>query len=101
VARRLAIAAIIAISLGAPIAEMFDRWDSTIQNGNDTEANVLIAVLCIGVAFAIGTVIAVDRIRQFAGASARRDRGSYPRPRETVGVFTPVPASSPPVLLRV
>ena len=55
VPRRLVIAAIIAITLGAPIAELFDTWDQTLQTGSDTEANVAVVALCIGVAFAIGT----------------------------------------------
>jgi hypothetical protein len=33
------IAALIALSIGAPIAEIFDSWDQTLQDGNDTEAN--------------------------------------------------------------
>jgi len=45
VARRLFIAAIIALLVGAPIAEMFDRWDQTMKDGNDTEANVVVAAL--------------------------------------------------------
>ena len=38
--RRLLVAAILAICIGAPIVEIFDRWDHTFQDGNDTEANV-------------------------------------------------------------
>jgi hypothetical protein len=62
VARRLFITAIIAICLGGPIVEMFDRWDKTLQDGNDTEADVVVAALCIGVAFAVGTIVVAKRI---------------------------------------
>ena len=30
----------LAICLGAPIAEVFDRWDDTARDGYDTEANL-------------------------------------------------------------
>src|SRR5436190_9581262 len=72
VARRLAIAAILAISLGAPVAELFDSWDQGLQSGSDTEANVAVVALCAGVAFAIGTIVVVNRIRAFASVASRR-----------------------------
>ena len=101
VLRRLAIAAIIAISLGAPIAELFDTWDQTLQTGNDTEANVAIVALCIGVAFAIGTIVIVNRIRALASPSARRFVLSRAAPREIASLLTPAPTVSPPAILRV
>ena len=45
---------------------MFDQWDHTLQDGNDTEANFVIAALCIGVAVAIGTAVVIARIRALA-----------------------------------
>src|SRR5262245_20731518 len=72
VARRLFIAAIIAISLSAPILEMFDRWDQTATDGNDTETNVVVAALCIGAAFAIGTIVIANPIRALSFTSAGR-----------------------------
>jgi len=69
VVRRLAIAAILAISLGAPIAELFDSWDQALPAGSDTVANVAVVALCIGVAFAIGTIVLVDRLRALGSAS--------------------------------
>ena len=48
--RRFAVAAILAITITRPIVEMFDQWDHTLQDGNDTEANVVIAALCVGIA---------------------------------------------------
>ena len=99
--RRLAIAAIVAISLGAPIAELFDTWDQTLQTGNDTEANVAIVALCIGVAFAIGTIVIVNRIRALASASGRRVVLSRALPREIASLLAPAPTVSPPAILRV
>ena len=101
VARRLFIAAIIAITLGAPIAEIFDRWDQTVKDGNDTEVNVVVAALCIGVAFAIGTVVVASRIRALSSTSAGRVTAIRVAVRDSVSVFAPVPTSSPPTILRV
>jgi hypothetical protein len=99
--RRFAVAAILAIALGGPILEMFDQWDQTLRDGNDTEANLVIAALCIGAAMAIGTVVVIARIRTLA--SKARLHGEAPRviiptarPRST-----PIPAISPPTPLRV
>jgi hypothetical protein len=97
----LAIAAIVAICIGGPIVEMFDQWDQTAWDGNDTEANVVIAALCIGVGVAIRTMAVVARIR----ASWSNDCGSavacsavfFPVPWFAV----PIPTSSPPTPLRV
>jgi len=101
VLRRLAIAAILAISIGAPIAELFDSWDQTLQTGNDTEANVALVALCIGVAFAIGTIVVINRIRVLASASARRVVLSLAPPRRIASFLTPAPTVSPPATLRV
>jgi len=101
VLRRLAIAAILAVSIGAPIAELFDGWDQTLQTGNDTEANVAVVALCIGVAFAIGTIVVINRIRVLASASARRVVLSLAPPRRIASFLTPAPTVSPPATLRV
>jgi len=93
--------AILAISLGAPIAELFDTWDQTLQTGDDTEANVAVVALCIGVAFAIGTIVVVNRIRALASTSARRIVRSRAAPREIAALLSPAPTVSPPAILRV
>ena len=101
VPRRLVIAAIIAITLGAPIAELFDTWDQTLQTGSDTEENVAVVALCIGVAFAIGTIVIVKRIHACASASTRRVVLSRSVPREIASLLPPAPTVSPPAILRV
>jgi len=99
--RRFAVAAILAIALGAPIVEMFDQWDHTLQDGNDTEANVVVAALCIGVAFAIGTVAVVARIRALASNSRVRTVSPRLVVFALAVVASPTPAASPPTPLRV
>ena len=101
VSRRLVIAAVIAITLGAPIAELFDNWDETLQSGSDTEANVAVVALCIGVAFAIGTIVTVNRIRALASASAGRAVQFRAVRREIPAFLAPAPTISPPAILRV
>ena len=80
---------------------MFDRWDHTVQDGNDTEADVVVAALCVGVAFAIGTIVVVNRIRSLSSTPA----ASLIVPRIVVNDIAPVLvatlASSPPTILRV
>jgi hypothetical protein len=100
-ARRLCIAAIIAISLGAPLVEMFDRWDQTLKDGNDTEADAVVAALCIGVAFAIGTIVIARRIRALSSTSAERVVARRVTAHDVAFVLGPVPTASPPAILRV
>jgi len=100
VVRRLAIAAILAIALGAPVAELFDSWDQALPTGSDTEANMVVVVLCVGVAFALGTIVIISRIRALASSSRQRVvvRSA---PREIASLLRPAPTVSPPAVLRV
>jgi hypothetical protein len=101
VVRRLFIAAIIATSLGAPVAELFDRWDHTLKDGNDTEANVIILALCVGAAFAVGTIVVAGRIRAISSTPAGRVTAPRVALRDRTPVLGPIPTVSPPTLLRV
>jgi hypothetical protein len=98
--RRLAIAAIFAVSLGAPIAEPFDSWDQKLQAGSDTEANVVVVVLCVGVAFALGTSV-VNRVGGWASSSVPRVLVPFPARCELASPVRPAPTVSPPAILRV
>jgi len=100
--RRLFISAIVAIALGGPIVEMFDRWDQTLQDGNDTETDVVVVALCIGVAFAIGTIIIGGRIRALSLRCAGPVVAKRFALRHVASILlVPVPTSSPPAVLRV
>ena len=61
--RRLLGAAIVVICIGVPLAESFDTWDHTASDGNDTEANVVIAALCVGLALSTVATIVITRVR--------------------------------------
>jgi hypothetical protein len=99
--RRLAIAVIVAICLGAPVVEMFDQWDHTLQDGNDTEADLVVAALCVGVALSVAGII-VARIRALS-SSHSVEHHSFTAPNR----FTPrafvrlIPTGSPPTPLRI
>ena len=98
--RRFAIAAILAVCVAAPIAEMFDQWDHTYQDGNDTEANVVVAALCVGVALSVAGVV-IARVRAMSSRCAVH---LFARVRERVTVpffVIPLATSSPPIPLRV
>ena len=61
--RQLIGALILTVCVGAPLVEAFDRWDDTLRDGNDTEANLVIAALCVGFALSVvGTVVAWIRL---------------------------------------
>lgn len=97
--REIFVALILATSLGGPVLEIFDRWDDTARTGSDTETELAVIALCVGVAFAAvrilvtpvakAALIEPECRRPIAG---RLDR--FVRP-------SPIPAASPPAPLRV
>jgi hypothetical protein len=69
--RRLLGAAIVVICIGVPLVESFDTWDHTLSDGNDTEANVVVAALCVGLALSTAARIVITRVRSLpSGAPA-------------------------------
>jgi hypothetical protein len=99
--RHLLGAIVVALCVMAPIAEAFDSWDRTLQDGNDTEANVVVAAVCVGIVLTIAAPIVIGRLRAlapFAGIDpapfASHSCSNTPRP-------LPAPATSPPIPLRI
>ena len=72
--RRLLGAAIVVICIGTPLIESIDTWDHTLNDGNDTEANVVIVALCLGLALSAVATIVVRVLRALHAEfpSARR-----------------------------
>jgi hypothetical protein len=99
-ARRLAIAVIVAFCIGGPIVEMFDQWDRTSRNGNDTEADAVIVALCVGLAFSIAPVV-VDRLCAISLRSLPGLIASLLVRFVSPALAVPVPNSRPPTLLRI
>jgi len=98
--RRFATGIILAICIGAPVLEMFDQWDRTLQDGNDTEINLVVVALCLGATFAVaGVIIACVR-------SSAHARGAFVPVLESLiapllAFAAPLPNSSPPTALRI
>ena len=40
-----------------PVLEMFDRWDHTVQTGQDTEYTFVVLALCVGALYALAKLI--------------------------------------------
>jgi hypothetical protein len=90
---------ILAAVFASPVLELFDRWDDTARTGNDTETAIVVVVLCVGVAF-IGARMVMKPATESSRIDADRDRpqsllvDAFGRP-------SPIPAVSPPTILRV
>jgi hypothetical protein len=101
--RRLLAAVIVVICIGVPLVESFDTWDHTLSDGNDTEANVVIAALCVGLALsAAATLLAIARVR--SPSIDRRFRLTLPATlsfARPVQLAPPRADSPPPAALRI
>jgi len=98
--RRLAVGVILAIVIGAPIVETIDQWDQTLQDGNDTEINLVIVALCVGVAFSF-TGVLLAAVRASATAFCRFARAVERAHPILLTLAAPSPNSRPPTPLRV
>lgn len=95
-------AVIVVICITVPLVESVDSWDHTLSDGNDTEANVVIAALCVGLALsAAATILRVMDVRFFPVDTpfqptmrVRRDAPREPR-------YSPLSDSGPPLALRL
>ncbi len=56
-ARRWLVAAILAVCLGGPIAESFDWWDQSQPAGDDTETNLVVVALSVGLAVSVAAIV--------------------------------------------
>jgi len=98
--RRLIGVVILALCVGGPIVEAFDRWDNTLQDGYDTEANVVVVALCVGLALSV-SAIALTWFRSASSVSCGY-RPDPDRPCLASGVRSgPLPTGSPPTPLRI
>jgi hypothetical protein len=91
---------LLAVCVGAPIAEMFDHWDHTAQDGNDTESNLIVVGVCVG----IGLVAAATMLRRIRPSTIRCTLLQPFRSLTFVSGYslaTPTPTTSPPIAFRV
>jgi hypothetical protein len=100
--RRIVGAAVIAICVIVPAIETIDTWDHTLRDGNDTEMNVVVAAICVGLTLTIAASIVTALLRSIP-RSGRVLRG-WARATALVGrtLAAPLPTSNPPPLpLRI
>ena len=95
-------AVIVAICIGVPAVEAFDRWDQTLADGNDTEANVVVAALCVGLALSAVHTSVNLLLRGLRSANGPTYAGSIAVSQAVrTSVAEPVPTCSPPIPLRL
>jgi hypothetical protein len=84
------------ICLAAPVVELFDQWDQSLQN--DTEETVVIVALCVGAVLLAARALVHPPTMQ----SSRHIAGSPGRPdRPRAFLKTPFSDTGPPLPLRV
>jgi hypothetical protein len=98
--RCLFVAMLLTVCVGAPIVEMFDRWDHTLQDGNDTESNLVVVVLCVGIGLLTAGVV-LRRVRPLLTFSSVHRAASLLIQHAKIALILPIPYTSLPVPLRV
>src|SRR5262249_6369035 len=96
--RRFLAIAILAISIGAPLAEAFDRWDRA--DGNETEISLVIVALCVAVALC-ATAVVVAAVRASAHSTASFVATAASAFATLLTVPATIPKSRPPTPLRI
>ena len=95
-------AVIVAICIGVPAVEAFDRWDQTLADGNDTEADVVVAALCVGLALSAVHTSVKLLLRALRDANEHTYARSIAVTQAVrTGAAQPVPTCSPPIPLRL
>ena len=94
---------ILLICLICPVVEMFDQWDHTPQNGNDTEYTFVVLAVCAGAVLAIARVVLSAPVLASAKALiCRLSLGNSLAPGRRGSFFVvPIPLSPPPLALRI
>jgi hypothetical protein len=46
---------VLALCIGAPVAELCDRWDPVDHEGSDSELAIVVAAACVGMALTAAT----------------------------------------------
>lgn len=54
---RAVILAVVLVCVLAPVAELFDGWDNTLQSGNDVESNLALVAVCLGAALVLTGIL--------------------------------------------
>jgi hypothetical protein len=100
---RVVVEVVLLICVICPLVEMFDRWDHTLQTGNDSEYALVVLALCVGVAYSIARFIPRFFLRGFLAEALSNSCTHKTLPAALIKCFLVIPISiSPPTLaLRI
>jgi hypothetical protein len=99
--RRLLGAMVVILCVAVPVVEAFDSWDRTLQDGNDTEANVVLVAVTIGVALLLEARLAAAPLMALPEPASPRRRVLHTTSPRVGRSITLVPTGNPPVALRI
>ena len=68
---RAVILAVVLVCVLAPVAELFDGWDNTLQSGNDVESNLALVAVCLGAALVLTGILLGGVLTVMVGESAQ------------------------------
>ena len=99
---QIVVCLVLLICLACPILEVFDRWDHTLQTGNDTEYTLVVLALCIGVAHTFARFTMNLRVFNSAAKLVFSFCAQKPVLLGARAFFTVLTSPNPPVLaLRI
>ncbi len=86
-----------------PLVETFDRWDHTLQTGNDTEYALVVLALCVGVSCAFAQFIYRFSLGKLAAEIVSEFCAHAPclSAACSSSSVVPVTESPPPLALRI
>jgi hypothetical protein len=99
--RRFLAVAVVAICICVPTIEAVDSWDHTLQDGNDTEANLVVTALCVGFALTAAMTMVMVRLRAIPTAAHLACQAPSVIRFRTARLAVPAPTGSPPLALRI
>lgn len=93
---QLAAMILLLVAVGSQVSELMDRWDHTMQTGNDIESVLVVLALTTGAVLAAVKTTVVDRDDE--------DGAFEMRPAEipiATGISRTIRCCSPPLSLRI
>lgn len=98
------VAVALLIALVCPLIDLFDTWDHAVQTGNETEYNLLVLALCVGLGVSVAQFVLKFLLANFetdlavslsAHTAIRWDGNSR------LAFVIPIPLSPPVLALRI
>jgi len=102
-ASRIIATVILVTCLVCPLVELFDKWDHTVQTGNDTEYALVVLALCVGVAYSFARFIFKSVLLGFVAKSLFAccpQKSFFTAPASFTSLLFDA-TSSPPLPLRI